>query len=725
MRRLLPVCLLVGLAHATPPPDEDDGVEVRGKHPEARLKEDRSVTTISRWILDERQVRSTPDALRYTEGVYVQQTGHGQASPYIRGRTGQSTLLMFDGLRINHALFRQGPNQYLFTVDVQTIDHLDVVRGSASVELGSDALTGAVLITPLDPAIDPTLSGFNVRGRIFARHVTQDDERGGRAEIDLQFGPNTGLLMGIGGRTVDRLESAGSVGHLLTEDQTRVPLFEKQVPTFVEGDGTDGRIMLGTGFDEWTGDARLVHRFSDADHVTVAAYLYRQSDAPRTDQCPPPEANLTECLIYDHQDRTQIYARSVLSPGWAALSRLELAAGFQRQAEERTLDRSETLGSLSTGKDAIDIWSARLTGSITPIELGDWGRLRTAFGADGSREGVESAAAIELVRIGVKRDKPRGQYVDGSTFAQGGIYLAPRLEIGDWLTLRTGARYAAAQAVVAEDADSDTRGVDQTWSTLVANAGVRITPFEGLTLLGNIEQGFRAPNLDDLSARQPTGRGFQLENAGLTSEKAITYEAGVRVDVWRLVLEGWGFVSRIDDLLERRLTECPPSERECVSARVAVQLINLPGIAEIVGTEASVRLLPIKGFAARAALAWTEGRSDSPIPERPGRVPISRIPPLNGTVEAQLRSLDGWFVAGAIRWAAEQRDLSVGDEADARIPFGGTPSYLVADARFGILRRDFTFVTILENLTDAPYRVHGSAINGPGRGVTLAGQVRF
>lgn len=717
--------MTLGHAYASPPPDPDEQVQVRGQRPDARLKADRSVKTVTRRTLDEQMARSTPDALRFTEGVYVQQTGHGQASPYIRGRTGQSTLLMFDGLRINHALFRQGPNQYLFTVDVNTIDHLDVVRGSASVELGADALTGAVLITPLDPAIDPTLTGFHVRGRVLARHVTQDQERGGRAELDLQFGPQTGLLLGVGGRTVDRLESAGSVGHLLTEDETNIPLFEKQVPTFAEGDGSDGRIMLGTGFDEWTSDARLVHRLSDDAHLTLAAYLYRQSDAPRTDQCPPPEANLSECLIYDYQRRTHLYGRARLNPGWAALSTLDAVAGFQRQAEKRTLDRAETLGSRSSGDDAIDIWSARITGAITPLRLGEWGRLRAAFGADGSREQVESKAAIELVRIEVRRPKPRGQYVDGSGFAQGGVYLAPRLEVGDWLSLRAGGRLAGAAATVEGNDASDTRPVDQQWITAVANAGIEVTPVEGLTLIGNVEQGFRPPNLDDLSARQPTGRGFQLENADLTPEKAITYEAGLRAKWWRLAFEGWGFVSQIDDLLERRLGECPPSERECASARVAVQLVNLPGIAEIIGAEANLRLLPIHGFSARAGVAWTKGRSDSPIPQRVGRVPISRIPPLNGTVQARWAGRNGLYLGGAMRWAAEQRDLSVGDEADARIPFGGTPSYMVFDARLGLRHRQFSFNAVLENLTDAPYRVHGSAINGPGRGATLSAQVRF
>ena len=100
--------------------------------------------------LDQKEIRqsvprSTPEVLQGVEGVYIQQTSHGQASAYVRGRTGRHTLLMVDGFRLNHALFRQGPNQYLFTVDPFLLGQIDVVRGGASVRLGANALSGAIL----------------------------------------------------------------------------------------------------------------------------------------------------------------------------------------------------------------------------------------------------------------------------------------------------------------------------------------------------------------------------------------------------------------------------------------------------------------------------------------------------------------------------------------------------------------------------------------------------
>ncbi len=63
-------------------------------------------------MLLELQTRSLPEALRTVPGVMVQKTGHAQGSPYIRGFTGFHNLLLIDGIRVNNAVFRDGPNQY-------------------------------------------------------------------------------------------------------------------------------------------------------------------------------------------------------------------------------------------------------------------------------------------------------------------------------------------------------------------------------------------------------------------------------------------------------------------------------------------------------------------------------------------------------------------------------------------------------------------------------------
>ncbi|HJL49727.1 MAG TPA: TonB-dependent receptor plug domain-containing protein, partial [Polyangiaceae bacterium LLY-WYZ-15_(1-7)] len=148
-------------------------------------------SSVTRALMDVRQPRSAPDALRYEPGVAVQQTAHAQASPYVRGMTGQQVVHLFDGVRMNNGIYRQGPNQYFFTIDQRTLARLDVVRGATSVRFGSDALGGAILATPLRPFLDPDADGVVARPRLELRYGSADRELGGRAALELRLGPDT------------------------------------------------------------------------------------------------------------------------------------------------------------------------------------------------------------------------------------------------------------------------------------------------------------------------------------------------------------------------------------------------------------------------------------------------------------------------------------------------------------------------------------------------------
>ncbi|MFN3196839.1 MAG: TonB-dependent receptor [Bradymonadia bacterium] len=704
----------VSVADNTPESEEKE-ILVEGLRARDETLEGRSTEIITAREVARRQARSTPDALKYTPGVYIQQTGHGQASPYVRGLTGQQVLLVFDGMRINNALFRQGPNQYLFTVDSRTVDRIEVVRGSAGVILGADALGGAVMVKPRDPLIDPFADGVTFRPAVFARHATADREAGGRLELDTQFGRRTGLLVGMGYREAGRLESSGPLPLLLTEEEVGVPLFEKEVPTFAE----DGRTMLGTGFREFTADARLVHRLNADDRITVAAYVYRQFDSPRTDQCPPPEAPLNDCLVFTEQFRTHLYSRADLMPRAELAYTIMLSGGFQRQHEKRERDRSDTIGVKNGSRDALNIWGATARIKSKRWSVGPLGSLRLEYGADGTWETVQSAAWTELTRLEVIRTMSRGLYLDGSRYAQGGVWASPRLDITEDLTLRTGVRFAMATAKAPGDEATLTRPLENTWWAVVSHGGVTWRATKRLTASAVLEQGYRPPNLDDLTARQQTGQGFQLENPNLAAEKTLTAELALKWAQKRFMITGSAFQMWGRDFMERRPADCPETDRECRASRsVPVTLINVEGDTIIRGAEAVTKVGPFYGVTARATIAYAWGETQNPIVGRSDRVPRSRIPPLNGTAELMWGSLEkGIYAGGAMRWATVQDRLSVGDAGDTRIPFGGTPGYEVFDLRAGVdLPGRFMLATVLENVTDQPYRTHGSAVNGPGRG---------
>ena len=686
-------------------------IEPRTPEPEHR---GRAASVVTRRDLDERLPRSAPDAIRYEPGVYIQQTAHAQASPYVRGVTGQQVALYFDDVRLNNSTFRQGPNQYFFTVDSRTLRRLEVVRGSASTDYGSDAIGGAILSTPIDPTFDRKRK-FTLHPRVFLRTDTSDGELGGRAQVDAAIGDKVGLIAGVGYRDLDHLRAGGQ----LTAPGTG--MVEKIPPHF----DSDGKTQLGTGFRELTADARLVARPAPGHELVAAYYDYRQFDAPRTDKCPAPEAPLDSCLTYDEQFRTLGYASWRMTGGPAAARTLRWTVHGQRQHELRTEDRGQSSSSRLGGRDDVYGTGTRLALATKRFEPSSTFGAQIDYGVDTYVDVIRSRAWIYWTDTQILFEQSRGQYLDRARYAQGGAWAQGHAFFWKQVELRAGGRAAYAHARADGDAPSDSAAVRRTWGAAVGNAGLIIRPWPWLALVGNVDQGFRAPNLDDLTSRQQTGPGFQRENADLDPERSVTFEGGLRLRHPWIEADGYVYQLRIRDLIQRRpfdASDCPTGDPGCDASRTRFQLQNAPGVATVLGAEGALRLFLPWDLFARATISWARGDMANPTPgSGPDRVPMSRIPPLNGTAEAGWRSSRfGVYLAGAVRWATLQDRLAPADLADPRIPTGGTPGYAVFDLRAGYRLDPYVvFGLVLANVGDAAYRTHGSSINGAGRSLMV------
>ena len=695
----------------------------------------RDASVVTRRQMQERLPRSAPDALRYEPGVFVQQTAHSQASPYVRGVTGQQTLMAFDGIRLNNATFRQGPNQYFFTVDSRTIRKLEVVRGSSSTRWGSDAIGGAFLTTPLDPTLDPSRR-WVVHPRVLMTTRSSDGEVGGRAQMDIGWRGKIGVLGGVGYRDVGQLRTAGAPNSLATGKPWREPRL-----------ASDGRTQIGTGFRELTADTRLVLQVDDSNRLTAAYYDYRQFDAPRTDKCPPPEAPENYCLKYLKQFRTLTYLAWDHFGKNPALAQARVSINYQRQFERTQLFRDNGIpeipgGTELNGQDRVDTWGVRVALSTASLPLGESTVLRVDYGLDAYTDLVHSRSWTRFTDIDpiFSKDLARGQYIDGSWYVTSGAWLEPNLSIGPRVRLRAGARAALVHAYATGEDESESLEVNRTWATPVGNAGLTVLAAKWLTWHVDVDQGFRAPNLDDLTSRQQTGPGFQYENANLNPERSLSLDTGFKVRHKRVEanLFFWqAFIHHPISRASREVIDCPGSDNSsngCTDSRSRFQLVNLEGWAVLRGVDSSVRLFMPLGFAFAATLSWAWGDSLNPVPPPdPGvisnyqkRVPMSRVPPLNGTVQFTWYSEFGMWLGSALRWAGNQSRLAPADRSDPRIPPGGTPGFAIWDLRAGYRFDPFVLVgLVFENVIDSPYRYHGSGVNGASRSLNLSVEFGF
>lgn len=108
------------------------------------------------WIIDSEKIKSLParsisEILSYVSGVDVRQRGPGgvQADISLDGGTFDQTLVLVNGIKVSDP--QTGHNMMNLPINMNDIDHIEVLRGSASRVYGINALTGAINIVTRTP----------------------------------------------------------------------------------------------------------------------------------------------------------------------------------------------------------------------------------------------------------------------------------------------------------------------------------------------------------------------------------------------------------------------------------------------------------------------------------------------------------------------------------------------------------------------------------------------
>jgi hemoglobin/transferrin/lactoferrin receptor protein len=656
-----------------------------------------SIETLFHADLQARSYRTLPQALRDLPGVLVQETGVGQGSPYIRGWTGYHNVLLIDGVRLNNSVFRSGPNQYWATVDPLSIDRIEVVKGSSSVLYGSDAVGGTVQAFTKDPWTDDP--GFSSGLSTFIRYASADGSLQGRGELSLGHwnddGSHTSLLVGGDRKFFDDVEAGGGSG--------RLP---------------------NTGYDEWAFDTKLVHRFDEHSRLVLAHQKFRQIDAPRTHRTNAAKSWRGTAVGNDQvhdfdQDRSLSYVQYHGEDLGGAIDAIHANVSFHSQKEDlfrvRSNGRSENQG---FDVDTYGFWLS--FESKTQVGL-------LTYGFEWYRDKVDSYL---LQNNPGAFDWIQGPVADAATYDLAAVFVQDRYEFDDRFDVTLGARlnYAAADADSVRDPATNAQiQIDEDWSDVVfsGRANYELVS-DQLALFGGISQGFRAPNLSDLS-RFDSARSneFEIPSTDLDSEKFVSYELGVRAETERLAAQAAYFWTDVEDLITRFPTgnTRPGGETEIAKGNV--------GDGWIWGLELGASYRALDSFTVFGNVTYMEGMVSNyttSLTQTTGDW-LSRLMPLSGQVGVRWDEPveQRYWGEALVRMAGDANKLSFADSTDTqRIPPGGTPGYAVLDLGAGWqVKENATLNLRCENVTDVDYRVHGSGNNLAGRSFVVLMESRF
>ncbi len=616
-----------------------------------------SISLIDKKEMEHFTKRTTPEMLMNMDGVFVQKTNHGGGSPFIRGLTGNQTLLLIDGIRLNNSIYRYGPNQYLNTIDMFTIDRMEVAKGTGSVQYGSDALGGALQLFTADPLL--TAGKKEWHGNATGKFMTDGMEKTGRGQ--LQY--NSEKVAFLGGGTYRNF------GDLVGGKETGV-----QSPS---------------GYKEYAFDGKLLFELNKNIQLTLASQFLNQSHVPIYHKVVLENYAINE---FQPQQRLLNYAKMNMHGSKKAFDQVKFIASWQQNTENTTTQKN------NANLVQHDNNLVNTLGFVTDI-TSEFSKIWTAnSGVEYYQDNVLSSRFVNSTDNSVPSVEKRGLYPDDSKYSSLALYSLHHFTFDNWV-FDGGLRFNAFNIKIK---DEELGEVKISPEALVFNVGAMYNLNRKNHLYATISNGFRAPNIDDMGTLGIVDFRYEIPAYDLKPEKSFNYELGYKLSFPKFQANFAAYYLDLNQLIARTKVDGDSIEGYQVYKKENV------GEAYITGAEAAFLWKISSHFDLNSSISYTYGQNVT------DNEPLRRIPPFNGKLGATY-SLNKLFVSGELLFATKQDRLASGDISDNRIPDGGTPGWEVINIFAGY---QFAFVKMkvgFENLLNEDYRTHGSGINGVGR----------
>ncbi|HEV7348640.1 TonB-dependent receptor [Telluribacter sp.] len=620
-----------------------------------------AITVLTRRDLLQSNVRSTPELLMGQSGLFVQKTNHGGGSPFVRGLTGQQTLLLVDGIRLNNATFRSGPNQYLNTIDPLSLDRIEVVRGGGSVQYGTDAIGGTINVLTQTPQFSERRQ---LKGTALTRWMSGGMEQSGRLALGVSS-QKVAVQGGFSYRNFGDLIAGRSIG--------------RQSPT---------------GYQQWSADVKTRLRLNSKVLLTVAYQNLQQDSVPVFHKVQLENFAVNQ---FDPQKRMLSYARL---EGYGAarwLTSWQVTALAQKTTESR---QSRKNGAALTTFEQDEVVTKGALASFTSQPAEYW-KIQT--GAEWYFDQVKSWRLDTSPFISSPPPIRRGLYPDQASLSNLAFYSLHTFTFSR-LTLTGGGRY---NTFAIQIPDKDLGSVSIQPSAWVGNAGVSYALRPFLRVIAGVNSTFRAPNIDDLGTLGIVDFRYEVPNSNLRPERGLNKEVGIKLRTPHFSTSLVVYHNQLKDIISRVKTEE-------VRQGYPVYLKQNMAHAFIRGLEAEAEWLVHQKWIASGYLTHTYGQNIS------AREPFRRIPPLHGMAGLRYQPTARTW-ARAEWWSAARQDrLAKGDMEDNRIPAGGTPGWNVINLSAGHSWNRLSISSELQNLFNEAYRTHGSGVAGVGRSLWVS-----
>jgi len=161
---------------------KDQIVVTPGRQEQASGDAPAPITVFDRETIEKIQPEKIADLFKAVPGVEIEGEGPFRGIPIIRGLSSNRVLILVDGQRLNNSRESTtfaGIQPAL--VNLAEVERIEVLRGPASVQYGSDAIGGVINIITRQPNLGE--QGFKISGDVAYEYGTTSNSQLGRASV--------------------------------------------------------------------------------------------------------------------------------------------------------------------------------------------------------------------------------------------------------------------------------------------------------------------------------------------------------------------------------------------------------------------------------------------------------------------------------------------------------------------------------------------------------------
>jgi hemoglobin/transferrin/lactoferrin receptor protein len=488
---------------------KDQIVVTPGRQEQASGDAPAPITVFDRETIEKIQPEKMADLFKAIPGVEIEGEGPFRGLPVIRGLSSNRVLILVDGQRLNNARESTsfaGIQPAL--VNLAEVERIEVLRGPASVQYGSDAIGGVINIITRQPSLGA--QEFKVSGDVAFEYGTTSNSQLGRASVT---GTGRGFSF-YAGATYEKVED-----YTAADGAYEDPRYVNEDDTWVRPDNT----VPNSGMEQTTFNGGFKFLTGQQGVLRIDAEVVRTQDVgfPGFEL----ETSGTE-ITFPNFDRDKLGVAWDSGPVWG-LADISLSAYYQAVNKEsrRILDFSPFFFNDAFTQSEID------SIGFNAQSIADAGQHHLTFGLDSYNDNVQDTALSETCFGNFCLPPSTEVAVPKSEQTGFGAYIQDQWALSDQFSLALGLRGDTFSFVSKDDPNYTGEAFDVTDSAVSGNVGVTWSVTDNVNLVALVARGFRTPNLQErsftgMSTDQTT---FILQNPDLSAESSWNYEIGTKV----------------------------------------------------------------------------------------------------------------------------------------------------------------------------------------------------